>query len=98
MRKVNPTEAEIVKEMVKTLRKEGAECSKIHGDPYQERGIPDIMGCYKGKMFVIEVKRPGKEKNLSPYQRLKLKKYKEAGAKTGVATTIPQALKIAGVK
>lgn len=98
MRKNNPTEAEIVKDMVKALRRAGCEASKIHGDPYQERGIPDIMGCRKGKMFVIEAKRPGKEKNLSPYQKLKLRKYKKAGAKTGVATTVEQALKIAGVK
>lgn len=98
MRKDNPTEAEIVKAMVKALRRAKCECSKIHGDPYQERGVPDILGCYKGKMFVIEAKRPGKEKNLSMYQRLKLKKYKAAGAKVGVATTVKQALKIAGVK
>lgn len=98
MRKKDPTEAEIVKEMCKELRKYGAACSKIHGDKYQERGVPDILGCYKGFMFAIEAKRPGKEKNLSAYQRLQLKRYKKAGARTGIATTIPQALKIAGVK
>ena len=92
------TEAEIVKDMVKALRKAGAECSKIHGDQYQERGIPDILGVYKKRMFAIEAKRPGKEKNLSAYQRLKLKRYKAAGARTGVATTVEQALKIAGIK
>lgn len=98
MKKKELTEAQIVKKMVVALRKADCECSKIHGDPYQERGVPDILGCYKGKMFVIEAKRPGKERNLSQYQRLKLKKYKKAGAKTGIATTVEQALKIAGVK
>jgi Holliday junction resolvase len=92
------TEAQLVKKMVAALRKKGCECSKIHGDPYQERGVPDILGCRKGKMFVIEAKRPGKEKNLSAYQRLKLKKYKKAGARVGVATTVEQALEIAGAK
>lgn len=92
------TEAAIVKDMVKALRRAKCECSKIHGDQYQERGVPDILGCYKGRMFAIEAKRPGKEKNLSAYQRLKLKRYKKAGARTGVATTVEQALKIAGVK
>jgi hypothetical protein len=90
------TEAEIVKKMIKALRRlPKCEASKIHGDPYQERGIPDILGTYKGHSFVIEAKRPGKEKNLSAYQRLKLKKYKAAGARTGVATTIEQAVAIA---
>lgn len=90
------TEAELVKKMVKALRKlPKTEASKIHGDPYQERGIPDIVGCCKGHAFVIEAKRPGKEKNLSAYQALKLKRYKASGCRTGVATTIEQALAIA---
>lgn len=89
------TEAEIVKDMVKALRKAGAECSKIHGDKYQERGVPDILGCFKGKFFCIEAKRPGKERNLSAYQALKLKRYEASGARTGVATTVDQALAIA---
>lgn len=90
------TEAEIVKDMVKALRKlPKTECSKIHGDQYQERGVPDIMGCHKGHAFVIEAKRPGKEKNLSAYQALKLKRYRLAGCRTGVATTVEQALAIA---
>lgn len=90
------TEAQLVKRMVEALRAlPKTEASKIHGDPYQERGIPDIMGTHKGKAFVIEAKRPGKEKNLSPYQKLKLKKYRLAGARTGIATTVEQAVAIA---
>lgn len=90
------TEAELVKKMVRALRKlPKTECSKIHGDPYQERGIPDIMGTHKGHSFVIEAKRPGKEKNVSAYQALKLKKYKRAGARVGVASSVPAAIAIA---
>lgn len=90
------TEAELVKKMVKALRKlPGTECSKIHGDLYQENGIPDIVGCCKGKFFCIEAKRPGKEKNVSAYQRLKLDRYKKAKARVGVANTVEQAIAIA---
>lgn len=90
------TEADLVKKMIKALRKlPKTEASKIHGDLYQERGIPDIMGSHKGHAFVIEAKRPGKEKNLSAYQALKLKRYKAAGCRTGVATTVDQAIAIA---
>lgn len=89
------TEKQIVKKMMTALRKKGAECSKIQGGPTQERGIPDIIGCYKGKFFCIEAKRPGKEKNVSAYQALKLKKYKKSGARVGVATTVEQAIDIA---
>lgn len=94
--KPEESEAALVKKQIKALRKlPKTEASKIHGDQYQERGVPDIMGTHKGHSFVIETKRPGKEKNLSKYQALKLKKYRLAGARTGVATTVEQAVAIA---
>lgn len=93
------TEAELVKKMRDALREKGCECSKIHGDKYQERGVPDILGCNpKGKFFAIEAKRPGKEKNVSAWQAKKLKAYGKVSKLVGVATTVEQALKIAGVK
>ena len=37
----------------------GGLCYKIHGgDLYQETGIPDLLCCYKGLFFGIEVKDP----------------------------------------
>jgi len=32
---------------------------KIHGGPFQSRGIPDIIGCHRGRFISIEVKEPG---------------------------------------
>jgi hypothetical protein len=32
---------------------------KTHGGPFGKAGIPDIIGCYWGIFFAIEVKRPG---------------------------------------
>lgn len=29
---------------------------KIHGSPYQEAGIPDLIGCYKSVFFGMEIK------------------------------------------
>lgn len=29
---------------------------KIHGGPFQSRGIPDIIGCHRGRFIGIEVK------------------------------------------
>lgn len=37
----------------------GAWYFKVHGHGMQRRGVPDIIGCYKGKLFGIEVKKPG---------------------------------------
>lgn len=93
---MSQTEAEIVKASIRALRKL-SKCwaNKIHGDMYQERGVPDIVGCYKGHSFVIEMKRPGKEKHVSVYQAKHLKEYKRAGARAGVASSVEEALAIA---
>jgi len=32
-------------------------------------GIPDIVGCYKGQFFAIEVKAPGKKSTVTPNQQ-----------------------------
>ena len=32
---------------------------KVHGGPYQKAGVPDILGCYRGRFFAFEVKVPG---------------------------------------
>lgn len=39
---------------------------------YGRKGIPDIIGCYKGKFFAIEVKAPGKIANTTPWQEKEL--------------------------
>ena len=41
-------------------------------------GIPDIVGCYKGRFFAIETKAPGKKKNLSKNQSLRIQEIKDA--------------------
>lgn len=46
-----------IKEYIKNC---GGLCYKIHGgDLYQETGIPDLLCCWKGMFFGIEVKDPG---------------------------------------
>jgi penicillin-binding protein-related factor A (putative recombinase) len=37
---------------------------KIHQTPMSKAGTADIIGCYKGRYVAIELKRPGKYKNL----------------------------------
>jgi len=88
------TEADLVKKIIKALRAlPKTEAMKIHGDLYQERGIPDILCCRKGKFFAFEVKRPGKEKNVSKYQQLKLLRIKEARGVALIISSVEEALK-----
>ena len=60
----------------------GCHAEKTHGGMYGTAGKPDIIGCYIGAMFVIEVKTiRGKPTKLQSYR---LKKWAEAGAIAGV--------------
>lgn len=96
------TEAELVRKQMRAMyrlaEKRGKRSDllllKVHGGPNQPKGIPDILGCYKGLYFAIEAKRPGHEKNLSPYQAAMLKKIEDAGGISAMCTTVPEALSV----
>jgi hypothetical protein len=46
---------------------------------YGRKGIPDIIGCYRGMFFAIEVKAPGKIDNTTPWQERELAAIHAAG-------------------
>lgn len=72
-------ERDIVNKILKYLNGlHACKAIKIHGDGYTEAGTPDILGCYRSKMFAIEVKVPGKEPTSLQYQRLY--QWRDAGA------------------
>jgi hypothetical protein len=73
----------------KYLKDEGAYVNKNHGGP-NSQGRPDLEGCYRGLHFGIEVKMPGKEKNLTKLQAHNLVGIRAAGGMTLVATTLQQ--------
>jgi len=52
-----PLESTIVKKVMTMIRTRGGWCAKIHGGPFQTRGIPDILACYRGLFIGFEVKR-----------------------------------------
>jgi len=60
---------------------------KIHGGPYQEAGIPDIVGCYKGRLCAFEVKTPQKRTNVSLAQQYQIDRLTKAGALVHVVTS-----------
>lgn len=64
---------------------------KIHGGRYQA-GIPDIIGCHQGDFFGLEVKLPGKERNLTKLQALILSRIKRAGGIAAMVTSVDQAM------
>ena len=56
--------------------------------PYGESGTPDLVGCYKGHMVLIEVKAPGKR--LSVLQAKRKKEWEYNGATVIVAHCVDE--------
>lgn len=55
-----------------------------------EAGTPDILGCYRGRMFAIEVKRPGGRP--SAIQLKRIAEWQAAGCSAGVASNVAEAM------
>ena len=71
-------EKEIEDEIKAYIKDCGGLCYKIHGgDLYQESGIPDLLCCWGGLFFGIEVKDPqGKPSAMQLAQGARIKKAK----------------------
>lgn len=79
-------ESTLNKNAAALIRKRGGWARKLHGGIHG-RGLPDIVGAYRGHALLLEGKLPGKEKTLTKLQAQTLKEGKDAGAVTAVFTT-----------
>lgn len=75
---------------------------KIHGDPQQESGIPDLLGCVAGRFLGIEVKHRKPTESLAhalarvtPTQTRHIERIRDAGGIAGVALSVEDALALA---
>lgn len=85
------SEARIVTQIMARLRARGASVLKIHGSAFQPAGL-DLFGCAPalgGRMFVLEVKQPGKD--ATPRQAVLLEQWRRSGAIAGVVTSPAEA-------
>jgi hypothetical protein len=73
---ISRNEKKYENEIKKYITDCGGLCYKIHGgDLYQETGIPDLLCCWKGLFFGIEVKDPGgKPSTIQLAQGVRIKK------------------------
>jgi hypothetical protein len=70
---------------------------KRHGTAMGVAGDPDLYGTIYGRHFEIEVKRPNDSSSqLTELQTRRLLEWKLAGAITGVARSVDEALAILG--
>lgn len=87
-RKLIPSEKKIQGDILKHLKTSTAGFWwKDAAGPYQQQGIPDIIGCLDGHFFAFEVKRPLLGE-LSPMQAGALAKINEAHGSAYVVTGI----------
>lgn len=92
-----PLESAIVKRIVRRLEREpGCWLIKTHGSVMGRRGVPDILGCYMGRMFALEVKRPEVGK-VSESQRHEMGKLANAGAFVAVVESLEDAIGVLGL-
>ena len=89
------SEASLVKKIIDRLTREvGGLWIKISAGPFQVAGLPDIIGCYKGRFFGIEVKLPGKERTLTKLQQWWIDRINTTGqGKATMVTSVEQAIK-----
>lgn len=70
-----PKETALVSKIIRALKARGGWWIKIHGGASQETGVPDILGCYRGRFVAIEVKLPVPGRNAaSPRQQLQIER------------------------
>jgi len=72
------SETNLQKRTIKKLRKHvGGWWTKVHGGPFQRRGLPDIFGSVNGLFIAIELKMPGNKP--TELQEEAMKKIREDG-------------------
>ena len=88
------SEANLVRRIIKALKEKYPEDVwwKIHTGLYQERGIPDIIGCHRGRFIGMEVKLPENKKGLTKYQERQLHLIHKAGGYATSVTSVKEAL------
>jgi len=82
------TEQQIQKKIITYLESIG--CYVVKVISASKSGVPDILGCYEGVFFGIEVKTPGTSNNVSKLQEYNLDKIIGAGGHSLVAWEVEQ--------
>lgn len=99
MKRPATLERYVVVRIMKALKaRPGVVVRKRHGTAMGVAGDPDLYGTIAGKHFEIEVKRPNDPHSQpTELQHQRLREWEAAGAITGVARSVDDALVILGL-
>ena len=90
--KTMPRESVLQRQIIKHLRGMGAWVFNVHGSPYQQVGVPDLLVAYQGRFYAMEVKRPGGV--LSPVQAKVIEEIRASGSVAGRVESIAEAVEL----
>lgn len=85
-------ESRLSRQIMAALRGRGAFVFKVHGSEFMMAGLPDVIGCYRGRFIAVETKMPGGR--LSKVQVHVITKLRAAGARVVVAHSVAEAMQV----
>lgn len=83
-------ESKLTRSIQIALQRKGYLVLKIHGGPFQQAGLPDLLVIKKGRAMWLEVKMPGKY--ATRLQSHWMEKLRKAGCVTAVVCTVSDAI------
>jgi len=81
-------ESTLQRKVIACLRDSGAYVFKVVGSAMQQRGTPDLLCCFLGRLVAIELKVPGKVP--TKLQEVELRKIRNSGGVAVVITDMDQ--------
>ena len=85
-------EAALVTKIKKALEKEGCWVLKVHGGPYQQAGVPDLIACCEGAFLALEVKVPKRRSNVTQLQAATIQAIRRVGGTAYVIASVKEAV------
>jgi len=86
-------EKEIVRRIKIALVDRGCHVVKIHGSPALA-GVSDLLCCYRGRFYALEVKRPETRGNVTARQQAFLDGVEAAGGVSAVVVSVMEAVAV----
>lgn len=72
------------KKIVPVITKRGGVGVKKAAGPHSPKGMPDWLGCYRGRSLALEVKKPDQSYGVTEKQQATLDAWEAAGAEVAV--------------
>lgn len=83
-------ETVLVNAIRRELGRRGIYVIKVHGDPYQPSGEPDLICCVRGRFVALEAKIEGNQP--TALQGHQLRRIRDAGGRAVVVWSVEQAI------